>query len=365
MPDSPKSSVVERNTVGVAKKLSRTLLGFILLSLVVVIWVGSGAVIQVIYRDMDYDKPVFLSFFSIACSVVMFLAPTSWKLVRSGALTPSHATEAFSFPARSHVLVLSGLWILMHVTYNISLKYTAVSVNTCLSTTSSVFTFLFSLLLLKKAFRVWSAAGVLLGIAGVVVTMVAPPEKTDERAMDNTTVGCALALVAACFYGIFTSSVKKWVADESHMVLIFGMFGVAAVIVGAPVLGICHLAGWEEFQMPTLAQFGAITANALVGSVISDLFLSFVVILLSPLVACIGLTCTIPLSCLVDACLFQYYDFSPWFLVGAVLVFGAVVTVSLDQQRADAAAKKAAPPVDPKAVYSGNVGREASSLTMP
>jgi hypothetical protein len=42
----------------------------------------SGAVIQVIYRDMDYDKPVFLSFFSIACSVVMFLAPTSWKLVR-------------------------------------------------------------------------------------------------------------------------------------------------------------------------------------------------------------------------------------------------------------------------------------------
>eukprot|EP00164_Ancoracysta_twista_P004267 GFYU01005751.1.p1 GENE.GFYU01005751.1~~GFYU01005751.1.p1 ORF type:complete len:558 (-),score=126.96 GFYU01005751.1:132-1805(-) len=56
--------------------------GLVLLALVVLLWVGSSVSIQVIYKELDYQKPFLLTYYSTALFSIYllgFLSPSWWK----------------------------------------------------------------------------------------------------------------------------------------------------------------------------------------------------------------------------------------------------------------------------------------------
>ncbi|KAF4664562.1 hypothetical protein FOZ61_000720 [Perkinsus olseni] len=370
----------------------RTLLGLAVMAVVVITFVASGAVIQLIFTSGDYDKPVALTVYSLTLSVLLLAcrnyihmpdgqenpAETS-LLVESGTALP--AEKEPTWPKRKLVwalgirngkylvgyLVMFGgarlmsvyfpetevrparaMWFASQLTYNISLKYTSVATNSSLSSCSSVFTFIFSIVLLRYPLcRAAPISAVLMCVLGVLITALNRPSPKTDLAVQENILGDCLALGSACCYGLFTCCLKLWVPDERMVAYVFGMFGVVAFALGVPLLALCHFMGLEALALPSWGQFGAMTANAVLGSVASDYLLSVAVILLSPLSAAVGLSLTIPLSLVVDSTILGLHSFKGVYMLGSALVFGAVVLISWDTYNIDL--EKEAEVVSPQA----------------
>ncbi|KAF4694701.1 hypothetical protein FOZ60_007215 [Perkinsus olseni] len=335
----------------------RTLLGLAVMAVVVITFVASGAVIQLIFTSGDYDKPVALTVYSLTLSVLLLACrhyihmPDGQEnpveaslLVESGTAVPAEAT----WPKRRLVWALGAMWFASQLTYNISLKYTSVATNSSLSSCSSVFTFIFSIVLLRYPLcRAAPISAVLMCVLGVLITALNRPSPKTDLAVQENILGDSLALGSACCYGLFTCCLKLWVADERMVAYVFGMFGVVAFALGVPLLALCHVTGLEALALPSWGQFGAMTANAVLGSVASDYLLSVAVILLSPLSAAVGLSLTIPLSLVVDSTILGLHSFKGVYMLGSALVFGAVVLISWDTYNIDL--EKEAEVVSPQA----------------
>lgn len=65
-------------------------------------------------------------------------------------------------------------------------------------------------------------------------------------------VGDALALISAVIYGVYATTMKKKIGDESrvNMPLFFGFVGFFGTIVLLPGLPLLHFTGVEKFQLP-------------------------------------------------------------------------------------------------------------------
>ncbi|KAF4740712.1 hypothetical protein FOZ62_028635 [Perkinsus olseni] len=330
-------------------RIGRVTLGLIVLALVIIIFVASGVAIQLIFTNGDYRKPLALTVYSLTLAALLLPIQPLLGRCRSesgsgnsdGSECRDHSTAA-RWPRKRYVCLLGVLWFAAQLTYNTSLLYTSVATNSSLSSSSAIFTFIFSIVILRyPLLRVVPILATLLCVSGVVVTAINQPKPDASSAVRETPLGYVLALGSACCYGVFTCCLKRWVLDEGRMVYVFGMFGVIALIIGVPSVIVCHFTGLEKLVLPTWAQWGAITANAIIGSVVSDYMLSVAVILLSPLVVSLGLAMTIPLSLLADGLILRLHTFKAIYLLGAALVFTAVGLISWDTYRVERKREKA------------------------
>mmetsp|Transcript_1474 Transcript_1474/g.1257 ORF Transcript_1474/g.1257 Transcript_1474/m.1257 type:complete len:115 (-) Transcript_1474:194-538(-) len=113
------------------------------------------------------------------------------------------------------------------MTYNISLKYISVATNSSLSSCSSVFSFIFSIVLLGYPLcRAAPISAVLMCVIGVLITALNRPSPKTALAVNESVLGDIIALGSACSYGIFGCYLKLWVPDERMVVQLFGMFGI-------------------------------------------------------------------------------------------------------------------------------------------
>merc|ERR1712061_456044 len=96
----------------------------------------------------------------------------------------------------------------------------------------------------------------------------------------------------------------------------------------------------EFFRQPSPTTLLSLTANALLGCTFANYLYTSALLLLSPIVANVCLSLSIPLSALADEVVLRQHRFSlEWFL-GAALVTCGVVLASLDLKDSDASAKK-------------------------
>ncbi|EER04280.1 conserved hypothetical protein [Perkinsus marinus ATCC 50983] len=250
----------------------RTLLGLAVMALVVVLFVASGAIIQLIFTSGGYDKPVALTVYSLTLSVLLLAFRQYIHIPGQG---PTEEEEEALLDESDHA---GAMWFASQLTYNISLKYTSVATNSSLSSCSSVFTFIFSIVLLGYPLcRAVPILAVLLCVFGVLITALNQPSPKTDFAVRESILGDSLALASACCYGLFSCCIKLWVPDERMVAYVFGMFGVVAFVMGIPLLALCQMTGLETLALPTWGQFGAMTANAVLGSVASDYLLTVAV----------------------------------------------------------------------------------------
>ena len=285
------------------------LIGFGLLLSVVVLWVGSSTAIQKIFKEIDFYKPYFLTYFS-----------TSWFSLYL--VTIPFKKQANLKYISQKALRFCPLWFFANYFFNLSLGLTSVASNTILSSTSSGFTLVLSVLLLKEPpeFLKFISVGVALG--GVVCVALA-----DEQEGEDSLTGDLLALAGALVYALYSVYLKSQTRDLD-MILFFGFVGLWNILILLPGFLVVDLVGLETFELPGLIAFVALLCNALFGTVLSDLLWAFSVRLLNPALCTVALSLTIPLSMSVDYFLHNS-QFSVLYFSGTGLILLGFVVMSL------------------------------------
>jgi solute carrier family 35 protein F5 len=195
------------------------------------------------------------------------------------------------------------LWFGSNYSYNYGLSNTSLTSSTVLSNTSSIFVYILGLFILSEThLNFQKAALVLLSFSGVLVITLTDKGGNDKT--KNSLKGNLFTLLSAAFYGLYATMLKKKVPAEMEerfsFSLFLGMVGLFNFFVLLPMFFILHYTGIETFAWPSKDTWGILTANAILGTVLSDFCWAKSVVLMGPLITTLGLSLTIPLSMLWD-----------------------------------------------------------------
>ena len=308
------------------EKLGTKSKGYICLALVDAIWIASGYLTQVIYTKYKYSNSIAMAVYSVILGLIL-LVPLCWRKVSRD-----------SMPTILQVASLGALWLLGQLTYLFALMFSSMSTCTAISGTATVFSYLFSIVILRYKFRWLSAIGVALCLAGITLTALFKAEAVQSSAEESgviseTATGIVIGIVGAVNSGLFTCLFKKWVLDDSNSGIVFGCFGFIGIIVGIPIVVISHYAGLQAFEVPEWNTALLIVADALLCSVVCNFFFSKTFVYLTPVIVQVGLNMTIPISFVITALILGSHTYPTQSIVGVVLIFLAAVLVSYDQAK--------------------------------
>lgn len=206
-------------------------------------------------------------------------------------------------------LLICPFWFFAQFTFNLSLKYTSVTSNTILSSTSSLFTFLVSLAFLGENFTWMKLISVLLCMGGTVIVSLADSNVGVNAIATNPVLGDTLAIVSACLYAVYISLIRKKLPDErkgegkASMAEFLGYLGLFNLLIFFPIGLILNFTKIEVFNRLTWYQFGLIVAKGLLDNVLSDYLWAKAVLLTTTTVATAGLTIQVPIAALIDSIL--------------------------------------------------------------
>ncbi|CAL5049501.1 unnamed protein product [Urochloa decumbens] len=203
-------------------------------------------------------------------------------------------------------MVVCPFWFLAQLTFNLSLRYTTVTSNTILSSTSSLFTFLVALVFLGETFTWLKLVSVLLCMGGTIIVSLADTSSTVNAIATNPPLGDFLSIVSAGCYAIYITLIRKNLPDEEEgegkvsMAQFLGFLGLFNMLFFLPVALVLNFAKLEPFHRLTWEQVGLIVGKGLLDNVLSDYLWAKAVLLTTTTVATAGLTIQVPIAAIVD-----------------------------------------------------------------
>ncbi|XP_015892236.3 thiamine-repressible mitochondrial transport protein THI74 [Ziziphus jujuba] len=203
--------------------------------------------------------------------------------------------------------LISPFWFLAQLTFNLSLKYTTVTSNTILSSASSLFTFLVSLVFLGEKFTWVKLVSVLLCMAGTIIVSFGDSETGLSATASNPLLGDVFALVSAGLYAVYITLIRKKLPDDDEngdnpsMAQFLGFLGLSNLIIFLPVAIILNFTKLEPFYVLTWKEFGLVIGKGLLDNVLSDYLWAKAVLLTTTTVATAGLTIQVPMAAVVDS----------------------------------------------------------------
>lgn len=131
-------------------------------------------------------------------------------------------------------------------------------------------------------------AGVLFTFGGVILVSM----MDESSGGQHTIIGDILALVSAFTYAIYVLLFKKLVVHEEriHNAMFLGFMGAFNVVMLWPIGIILNFAHLEKFELPSLHILLFLLLNGLLGSALSDFLWLQSVLLITPVVATVGLS---------------------------------------------------------------------------
>ncbi|KAL3828024.1 hypothetical protein ACJIZ3_016826 [Penstemon smallii] len=222
-------------------------------------------------------------------------------------------------------LLVCPIWFMAQLTFNLSLKYTSVTSNTIMSSSSSVFTFLVALVFLGERFTWLKLTSVLLCMGGTIIVSLGDSGTSSSKPTSNPVLGDFLALLSSAFYAVYVTLIRRKLPDEddkvrgrASMAQLLGFLGLFNLVIFLPVALVLEVAKIESFKTLTLTQLGLIVGKGLLDNVLSDYLWAKAVLLTTTTVASAGLSIQVPLAAIVDILIGK----APRFLeyVGAAVV---------------------------------------------
>eukprot|EP00658_Telonema_sp_P-2_P085593 TRINITY_DN9790_c0_g2_i3.p1 TRINITY_DN9790_c0_g2~~TRINITY_DN9790_c0_g2_i3.p1 ORF type:complete len:382 (+),score=61.80 TRINITY_DN9790_c0_g2_i3:233-1378(+) len=303
-------------------------LGFGLLFTVVLLWVGSGLLIQHIETNLAVGA-LFLTYFSTTIFVVLL----PYGLYRWQHTAPHLRKNMFQLVVES--VQFGSVWFVANALFNLGLKYTSVASSSVMSSISSGFVLFASWLLLDEVVTWRKLAACALCSTGIIVVSLCDKRQASNTASSQPLLGDVFTLVGAGCYGLYSVLLKRQASsptDEENLPLFFGLIGALTSVGVIPLLFLAHLFGLERFEES--ANFSSrhvvllLSLNALFGTVVSDLVWAHSVRLLGAVVPAVGLGLTIPTSILAQVALGQA-AFSVWYVIGAAVTLSGFILVAL------------------------------------
>jgi solute carrier family 35 protein F5 len=112
------------------------------------------------------------------------------------------------------------------------------------------------------------------------------------------------------------------------MAMFFGFVGLINVVVFWPLGFFLNHLGLEVFAWPSSETLLFLLANGIVGTVLSDYLWVLALLLVSPVVATVGLSLTIPLTLIADSVINPSMHFSVLYIVGALFTILGFILVN-------------------------------------
>ena len=290
--------------------------------------------------------------------------------IESTTLERSGRRERLSHYGTARVsLIVCPLWFLANWTYYMSLAMTSVTSSTIIATTSTLFSFILSVIFIGENFTLFKLLGVVFCMIGTILVTLDDQSADDDdddgggssdvsRLLsgadcddDGSTVtggvgehvaGDIVALFSAVMYSCYTVVIRKCVPDDDTvaMPLMFGYLGLFNAVLIAPVLILMALVfSRGMFHNFNGEVFGLISALGIVNNVLSDYLWARAVILTTPTIATVGLSLTIPLAFVSDG-LFNHIAPSLLSGFGAVMVVFGFVLVNVGDVSGDGCAQR-------------------------
>ncbi|XP_006656387.1 uncharacterized vacuolar membrane protein YML018C [Oryza brachyantha] len=204
-------------------------------------------------------------------------------------------------------MVVCPFWFLAQLTFNLSLRYTTVTSNTILSSTSSLFTFLVALVFLGETFTWLKLVSVLLCMGGtVIVSLADSSSNTANSIATNPLLGDILSIASAGLYSVYITLIRKKLPDEKEgqgevsMAQFLGFLGLFNMLFFLPVALVLNFTKLEPFHRLTWEQVGLIVGKGLLDNVLSDYLWAKAILLTTTTVATAGLTIQVPIAAIVD-----------------------------------------------------------------
>ncbi|RXH98084.1 hypothetical protein DVH24_010409 [Malus domestica] len=209
--------------------------------------------------------------------------------------------------------------------------------NTILSSSSSLFTFLVSLVFLGEKFTLVKLISVLLCMGGTIIVSLGDSRTALSAIASNPLLGDILALVSAALYSVYITLIRKKLPDEddeksgrASMAQFLGFLGLSNLLIFLPVALILHFSKLEPFYMLTWEQVGLIVGKGLLDNVLSDYLWAKAVLLTTTTVATAGLTIQVPLAAIVDSMTGHAPHFADYLGAGAVMIGFAGINIPSD-----------------------------------
>ena len=276
-----------------------------------------------------------------------------------------------NIPARDHNVLLSHkdhikmalkiapLWFFSNYFYNLSLAYTTITSSTVLSSTGSIFTFLFAVTCGDECFSRNKFIGVALAFSGSLITSLQDNFSTDAPTDKNTNYdhpmyGDMFGLTSAVGYGCYTVMLRVACPRDENvfsMQLLLGYIGLLNMLLLSPVFFYILPKLFESKQNSsnmtddsylnpdgdvahafTWFIFICIVVKGLFDNVLSDYLWARSIVLTSATVASVGLGLTIPLALLSDVFIMDETSvLTLGSIIGATLVLIGFVFTNLDE----------------------------------
>ena len=292
--------------------MKNPVLGAVYLTLVVIIWVASSTIIQEVFHT--YPKPYALTYITTSLFSIYLL---SFLYKQNFKTFTTYLIQSIKF---------CPLWFFANYFFNVSLNLTSVASNTILASTSGIFTLTFSIIFLKTSPDLVKWLAVTLSFMGIVLIGLSENDSQGE-----SLVGDLFAVFGAIVYSAYSVCLKSISNDQT--IFVFGCMGIINFIILMPGIALVDLIGIEAVEVPSLHEIVLISVNAVIGSMVCDLFWAWSVDYLTPTICTLGLTFTIPISMAVDKYLNQS-EFGKGYMFGASLVlFGFILIAFTDDEQ--------------------------------
>jgi solute carrier family 35 protein F5 len=289
-----------------------SLLGYYALTVMMVLVISSNVLVQDKVFP-TFPKPLFISM--IGASMTLLLWIPQW---RQGA--PIAALLRLAIP-------VSLIGFLSNTTFNASLMYTSLSMTTIVSATSTVFTWIITMVVMRQPSSLRQLFAATLSFVGCAIVVSDQGLHQSGAESDSGYAhyfGFLLALVSAVATAFYAVIVKSY--NVKTPTLFVACCGLVLTMMLPGILRVSDTIGLEPFEWPTTSILILLMANGIGGSLVCSVIYVKTLELLDAVTVNVFLSLSIPLSVVVDALVNKNSEVICFrFIIGAIAVFASVV----------------------------------------
>lgn len=212
-------------------------------------------------------------------------------------------------------------------TYYIALSLTTYSSALILADISSVFVFIFGLIILNESFSLLKFIAVAGCVIGVVIIS---SSEEDNIEAPYPILGDIIGFLSSIWLGLYSTMISKWIppAIEQFVSItnFLGYIGILNAITFWPLLILFHYTGLEPFELPNGREIGIIAINTFFGNFLYDYCWGKSVLLVGPLLPNTVLILIIPISMIIDS-FFINSTFTVKYYIGTLLILGGFIMI--------------------------------------
>ena len=213
--------------------------------------------------------------------------------------------------------------------YNCGLQHTTVASCAVLLSTTCVFVFCLSFVLKIEAFEFGKLLGVMLAVAGTVLTTVHDAQDNPDNPKNQTRDqlwGDVVSLLAAVAYAVYSVQARLFCPEKDELYSLSLILAYVGVLCAIPLL---PMAVYELVLLkPNLRVFGILVVKGLLDFAVTDYLLFRAITLTNATIANVGLALTIPIAFAADFVVKQQ-TFSPMQIAGAFTVLLGFILVNI------------------------------------